>query len=86
MTEELKSKKELQFLGGGGGKLQFTGPKKEVDDGFSFEATPTTKVDNFMEKKYKYKKDDIFKNKSESIWKIITNRYNRSGYDRLFSE
>ena len=45
--------------------------------------TPTTT------KKTKYNtmpKANIYKNKSVSIWKVITNRYNSSGYVRLFEE
>ena len=37
-------------------------------------------------KKYKYNKNDIVKNDNASIWKVITNRYNNSGYPRLFEE
>ena len=36
-----------------------------------------------MDKKYKYKENDIYKNKSASLWKILSNRYNTSGYLRL---
>ena len=39
-----------------------------------------------MDKNYKYKEDDIYKNKAVSLWKIITNRYNASGYLRLFDD
>ena len=39
-----------------------------------------------MDKNYEYKKEDIYKNKAVSLWKIITNRYNASGYLRLFDD
>ena len=44
------------------------------------------KSKNFMNKKYKYDKDDIVKNGGASIWKVITNRYNNSAYPKLFEE
>ncbi len=37
-------------------------------------------------KKYKYKDSDIVKDKSASIWKVLSNRYNNSGLRRLFDE
>ena len=37
---------------------------------------------NFMGKKYKYKGTDIVKNNGVSIWKVISNRYNKT-LDRL---
>ena len=39
-----------------------------------------------MDKKYNYKKDDVYKNKNVSLWKILSNRYNTSGYLRLFED
>ena len=42
-------------------------------------------TETFMDKKYKYKENDIYKNKSASLWKILSNRYNTSDL-RLFDE
>ena len=44
------------------------------------------KIDGFMKKKYRIGDDDIVKNDSASIWKVLTNRYNQSGLKRLFSD
>ncbi len=37
-------------------------------------------------KKYKYKDNDIIKDRGVSIWKVLSNRYNNSGLRRLFDE
>jgi|GEM_PF-699479 len=41
-------------------------------------------MDEFMDKKYNFKDNDIVKNDSASIWQVISNRYNTSALPRLF--
>jgi len=83
-------KKGFQFVGGGGSLRRNKKEKKKEDDfGFAFdgpEAQNQEKTETFMDKNYNYKEDDIYKNKSASLWKILSNRYNTSGYLRLFDD
>lgn len=43
-------------------------------------------IQKYMDKKYDFKENDINSDESASIFKIITNRYNQTGYDRLFPD
>lgn len=43
-------------------------------------------IGDYMEKDYKYKENDIIDRPETSIFKILTNRYNQTGLERLFSE
>ena len=83
-------KKGFQFVGGGR-SLKRKSKKKKKDDEFGFafdnpEGQAQGETETFMDKKYNYKEDDIYKNKSVSLWKILSNRYNTSGYLRLFDD
>ncbi|OFZ74077.1 MAG: hypothetical protein A2451_07450 [Bdellovibrionales bacterium RIFOXYC2_FULL_39_8] len=49
-------------------------------------STTTPSVQNFMNKQYDFKDNDINRKSSESIWNIISNRYTQSGLRRLFNE
>ncbi len=79
-------KTKASFSGGQG--LSFNKAKgKKGGMNFDFDANGGgNKMKNFMDKKYRYKNDDIVKNDNASIWKVITNRYNNSGYPRLFED
>ena len=83
-------KKGFQFIGGGRSLRRGKKEKKKEDDfGFAFDNPENQnqgETETFMDKKYNYKEDDIYKNKSVSLWKILSNRYNTSGYLRLFDE
>lgn len=48
------------------------------------DGTNTSQVQNFPEKKYDFKENDINKNPDTSIFEIISNRYINSGLRRLF--
>ena len=85
-AKEKIKKTKASFTGGQG--LSFN-KSKDKKGGMNFDFDSNSggnKMKNFMDKKYKYKKDDIVKNDNASIWKVITNRYNNSGYPRLFEE
>lgn len=66
--------------------------KKKKNDSFNFnfneESETAPKIQSFdedyMNKTYKFKEDDIVKNDGIPIWRIITKRYNQSAYRRLF--
>jgi hypothetical protein len=82
-------KRGFEFVGGRSLKRNRKEKKKEDDFGFAFdgaEAQNQGKTETFMDKKYNYKENDIYKNKSASLWKILSNRYNTSGYLRLFED
>ena len=83
-------KRGFEFVGGGGSLRRDKKEKKKEDDfGFAFDAPEEQsgdKTETFMDKKYNYKKDDVYKNKNVSLWKILSNRYNTSGYLRLFED
>tara|TARA_B100000925_G_scaffold230038_1_gene178620 strand:+ start:10955 stop:13204 length:2250 start_codon:yes stop_codon:yes gene_type:complete len=83
-------KKGFQFVGGGRSLRRNKKEKKKDDEfGFAFdnpEGQAQGATETFMDKKYNYKEDDIYKNKSASLWKILSNRYNTSGYLRLFDD
>ena len=82
-----KIKKVKATFSGGKGLAFNKAAKKKNGLGFDFESSSSGgKTKNFMNKKYKYKKDDVVKNSGASIWKVITNRYNNSAYNRLFEE
>lgn len=82
-----KIKKVKATFSGGKGLAFNNAAKKKNGLGFDFESSSSGgKTKNFMNKKYKYKKDDVVKNSGASIWKVITNRYNNSAYNRLFEE
>lgn len=82
-----KSKKSIKYSTSKG--IKRSGSKPQNYD-FSFGSAPGKKggvqVQNYMDKKYKYKDNDIVKNEDASIWKIISNRYNTSGLRRLFED
>ncbi|MAW07513.1 MAG: hypothetical protein CME61_04445 [Halobacteriovoraceae bacterium] len=83
-------KKGYSFVGGGSLKRKKKAKEKKQDFGFAFDGPDDLgggeKTERFMDKNYKYKKEDIYKNNAVSLWKIITNRYNASGYLRLFDD
>ena len=88
LTQAKEKIKKVSAEFSGGNKLAFNQPKNKKE-GMNFDFSQNenaNKTKNFMEKNYNYNKDDIIKNDSASIWKIITNRYNNSGYSRLFEE
>jgi len=61
--------------------------KKKARYDFSFDdGSASGKVQKFMDKKYKYKENDIVKREDVSIWKVISKRYNVSGLKRLFPD
>ena len=73
------------------GKDKRNGRKKGDDFAFNFNDSESSsskkgKVQQFMDKKYNYKDNDINNKKSIPIWKIISNRYNQTGLKRLFDE
>lgn len=60
-------------------------------NGFKFNwndsaAREGNKVQTFMDKKYDYKDNDIVKRKGESLFNVISKRYQTSGLRRLFGE
>lgn len=88
-----KSSKALSLFKGGknlkGKKVVKT--KKKTNWDFDQGSSGASSVANFgsdeefMKKKYKYD-NDITKDKSQSIWKVISRRYTTSGLRRLFDE
>jgi hypothetical protein len=65
--------------------------RKSKGDGFKFAWNEDALKDGSKiqdiaarEKKFNYKDSDIVKRPDVSIWQVITNRYNQSGYERLF--
>jgi len=88
LTKAKSKIKKAKAVFSGGKNLSFNKQKsKKAGMNFDFAQNGSgAKTKNFMDKKYKYKKDDIIKNNSASIWKVITNRYNNSGYSRLFKD
>ena len=81
-------KRSSTMLGGSG--LRGGGKGSSKGDQFAFlnnAGGGGGKVMGGPEKKnYDYKDNDIVKNKSVSIWKIISARYSKSGVRRLFSD
>ncbi len=63
---------------------------KKKNDAFIFDDSNGPKVilqdDQFMDKKYNFGDSDITKNSGVPIWKIISNRYNRSAIPNFFPE
>lgn len=86
MKKALKHmKKKVGY--GSSGSLARKKSKKNNDMDFNFDGGGKgNKIDGFMKKKYRIGDDDIVKNDSASIWKVLTNRYNQSGLKRLFSD
>jgi hypothetical protein len=86
--EEVKKANKTTLSGGGGWTKKAEEKKSDFD--FSLDdkgsAGATTGELGFMEKKYNFKDNDIVKNENANIWQIITNRYNQSGYLRLFDD
>ena len=85
-AKEKIKKVDLKFNEGKG--FQFNSPK-EAKNNFNMDfenSSSNEKTTDFMEKNYKYNNEDIVKNNGASIWKVITNRYNNTAYERLFSE
>ena len=86
MKKALKHMKKKVGYGPSGG-LALKKSKKKNDMDFDFDGgAKGNKIDGFMKKKYRIGDDDIVKNDSASIWKVLTNRYNQSGLKRLFSD
>ena len=85
-----KRAKGLQMEGGNGIAAK---KKKKNDDVVSFNmdsggnsSVQNFKETNYMDRKYNTGNADINNKKDVSIFKILTNRYNKSGYRRLFEE
>lgn len=86
-TSKSKNKSAFSFSGGkgfrskgaraGGGKFVWNDDANDSSSG---------KVEEFMDKKYDYKGNDIVDREDVSIWDVISNRYNTSGMRRLFGE
>ena len=76
-------------LAGGTGFGKKAPEKKSNDFDFNLNEGPagaTSGELGFMDKKYNFKDNDIVKNEDADIWQIISNRYNQTGYLRLFDE
>lgn len=76
--------------GGGSGKRKSPAKNNEFSLG-SFgqdsERTAQSHVENVPHNKnFKYGDHDIHKKPSQSLWKIISNRYQKSAYEKLFSD
>jgi hypothetical protein len=81
----------LKKMAYGRSRLGVKGKKsKKGDFDFSFDSGSSSssapKVQQFADKNYNYKDNDIVKRESTPIWSIITHRYNTSGLRRLFEE
>ncbi len=65
---------------------------KEEEDEFEFDFGESSSsggavvIEDVMDKKYNFRDNDIRKDKSDSLFKIISNRYFVSGLKRLFKE
>jgi hypothetical protein len=91
-----KSKKTVEGIGlqmeGGKGLGLKKKKKKKTDTNFSVDysdsknTVATFSDDRYMEKTYNTGNADINSRKDVSIFDILTNRYNKSGYRRLFEE
>jgi hypothetical protein len=86
--KEAIAKSGVEYEGGGGKKAA---AKENNDFNFGFGggdsqagAGGNGKVEEFMEKEYDYKNNDIVKRDDVAIWDVISNRYIQSGMRRLF--
>jgi hypothetical protein len=86
--DQVKEAKKLQMTDGKGKakEAKKDGPDFNFDLGGAPGADKGDEIGGFMDKKYNYKDNDIVNNEGASIFQVITNRYNQSGYTRLFEE
>ncbi len=79
-----------QSLSASGGKGLTVKSSNKSDFQFDFGGNNNSaqkgRVQNFMDKKYQYKDNDIVKKNGSSIWNIISKRYLQSGLKRLFED
>ncbi|MBT3585866.1 MAG: hypothetical protein HN509_13250 [Halobacteriovoraceae bacterium] len=89
---KVEKKAGLKSLYEGGKKkgLAKGGSKKKKAFAFNFveDGAKVTELggEEFMDKKYKFKGNDIVNRDDASLWQIISNRYTQSGLQRLFEE
>jgi hypothetical protein len=86
----------VSFFMGGKGFTKSKAPEKkkkkslwdfgETGNASGAKVVQFDKNSDYMQKKFKYKKADIVRDRGVSIWKVITNRYTQSGLKRLFSD
>jgi hypothetical protein len=86
--KEAIAKSGVEYEGGGGKKAA---AKENNDFNFGYGADTAQagaggggKVEEYMEKEYDYKNNDIVKRDDVAIWDVISNRYIQSGMKRLF--
>lgn len=86
----LGKRKGLVMEGGKGMGLKKKKKKDNYDVSFNMGGSNGSTVQsfkqNYMDKSYDTKDADINNRKDVSIFKILTNRYNKSGYKRLFDD
>uniref|UniRef100_UPI00356885A9 hypothetical protein n=1 Tax=Halobacteriovorax sp. TaxID=2020862 RepID=UPI00356885A9 len=76
--------KKLKLTGGNGS--QTTSKKKQFALNVGRGSSKVEKYPSYMDKTYKTKNADVVTNKDVSIFKVLSNRYYKSGFKRLFEE
>ena len=90
-TGGIISKADKGYSGGGGSRRRgrISNNDNEIDFGESVDFSvdmDDEKTEEIMAKNFNYKNSDVFQRSSASIFKVLSVRYQRSAYRRLFRE